>query len=114
MKTTSIHPRSFTIPKATLAVVLTFALCAAMPRALAYPPAPHHLIYGLVRDEYGTPFGNSEARIILQTTNGVQILGTVLDGLAFGVNYQIEIPMHSRRTVDTYSPTALTPATPFR
>src|SRR5436853_7506568 len=114
MKTISLPRSSSPLARAAAAAALASALWTPTPRALAYPPAPYHLIYGLVRDEYGTPFSGSEAQIILQTTNGVQLAGTVVPGLIVGVNYQIEIPMDSGLTADTYSPTALKSATPFR
>ena len=34
-----------------------------------FPPAPHHVIYGLVRNEYGEPLSMSGAQIIFETLN---------------------------------------------
>src|SRR6185295_12098018 len=79
----------------------------------AYPPAPHHLFYGTVRDEYGSQLA-SGAVVILETSAGVQLKTTVVAGLEPGVNYQLEVPMDAGLTSDLYKPTALKPAVPFR
>lgn len=96
-------------------VWLTGLLLFLVPIAAhAYPPAPHHEIYGLVRDQWGNPFTTQNARIILETENGTQVTGTVSPGLAPGVNYRVLIPMDAGLTPDRYRPTALEPLVPFR
>lgn len=84
-----------------------------VPQARAYPPAPHHLFYGLVRDEYGTPLSTG-AELILETSSGVQIKGAVISGQGPGVNYNLEVPMDAGIASDLYKPTALRPSVPFR
>src|SRR5260370_31615706 len=52
-----------------IASILCLVFCAFDFPALAYPPAPYHTIYGLVRDQYGTPFVSTDVRIILVSSN---------------------------------------------
>jgi hypothetical protein len=99
--------------------VVTFLLAALasgiahLPSAVGGPPAPYHLIYGMVRDQYGTPLTDSSSSVILETPTGVQISGRILPGLAAGVNYQIKVPMDSGLTPALYRPDALTASAPF-
>lgn len=79
----------------------------------AYPPAPHHLFYGMVRDEFGSPIA-AGAEVILETLSGVQIKTTVIPNLEPGVNYRLAVPMDSGIASDLYKPTALRPTVPFR
>ena len=75
--------------------------------ALGYPPTPYHLIYGLVKDQYGTPLMNRQAQIVLQTPSGTSVKTSIVPDLAIGVNYEIRVPMDSGLTPDTYKSTAL-------
>lgn len=93
---------------------LTMALMLAHLPLLAFPPAPHHLIYGLVRDEYGNPLATDKAEIILETTGRVAVRARLLPGLGPGENYQLAVPMDSGITRDLYQPTALQPSVSFR
>lgn len=80
----------------------------------AFPPAPQHTIYGLVRNEYGEPLYVTGARIVFSTaTNGVEVSGTIVPGLDPGVNYRLKIPMDSGIAPDSYKATALRPFAPF-
>ncbi len=90
------------------------ALClAGAPTVCADPPAPYHLIYGLVRDQYGTPF-SSTAQVVLVTPTGVRVLGQLTPGLAPGINYQVKVPMDSGLTPVPYQADALTESAPFK
>lgn len=82
----------------------------------AFPPAPPHVIYGQVRDEYGVPLTLANAQIIfsVEGTNGVQIVGSITPDLEPGVNYRLSLPMDSGTKPDLYKPTALMPTAPFR
>ncbi len=82
--------------------------------ALAYPPAPHHVIYGLIRDDFGTPLMTPRAQVVLETPGGVQIAATLTPGQAPGVNYQLQVPMDAGITPDPYEPTALTASAAFK
>lgn len=91
-------------------------LCALFLTSLAraYPPAPHHLIFGLVRDDFGTPMMSPRVQVILETPTGTQIATTVSPASAPGVNYQLEVPMDAGITPDLYEPSALQNAAPFK
>ena len=79
----------------------------------AFPPAPYHTLYGLVRNEYGEPISVTGAQIIFEATNGVQVTGTIDPGLEPGINYRLNLPMDSGIAPDNYKPTALKPTLPF-
>jgi hypothetical protein len=83
------------------------AISLLPPAATAFPPAPHHLIYGTVRDEYGTPLMTDQAQVILATPNGVQLMTTTVPGLGFDINFELEVPMDAGLTADPYEPNAL-------
>lgn len=97
------------------ALTLTLAGLSLAPVALlAFPPAPDHLIYGMVRDEYGNPLNVSDARILLESDAGVAIEALITPNLALGINYRMNVPMDSGLTAEPYKPTALRPDVPFR
>ena len=83
-------------------------------RALAFPPLPHHTVYGLVRDEFGNPLISPGTELTLETLAGTAITTTVVPGLEAGVNYRIEVPVDAGLTADLYRPTAMRPTAPFR
>jgi hypothetical protein len=74
---------------------------------LAFPPAPRHLIYGTVKDQYGNPLMTDQAQVILITPTGVQLVTSVVPGLDFQINYELEVPMDAGLTADPYEPNAL-------
>ena len=82
--------------------------------ALAFPPAPYHLLYGTVRDRYGTPLTTVQARIVLQSPSGIQVAGPVIPGLSAGINYQLKVSMDASPPPDLYQPDALFAAAPFK
>ncbi|MEK7686735.1 MAG: hypothetical protein AAB466_15070 [Verrucomicrobiota bacterium] len=79
----------------------------------AYPPAPHHLFYGQVRDGTGNPLQASGAEVILETGSGVQVKA-LIGASEPGVNYRLPVPMDAGITDDLYKPTALRPTVPFK
>ncbi len=82
--------------------------------AVAFPPLPHHTVYGLVRDEFGNPLTASGTELILDTLSGTSLSTSVVAGLEAGVNYRINVPVDAGLTDDLYRPTALRPTAPFR
>lgn len=84
--------------------------------ALAYPPAPHHTLYGIVRNEVGDPINLSSGDIYLEMPSGTQLRSSVVSGLEPGVNYKLEVPMDSGTAADinAYMPTALKPFWQFK
>src|SRR5262245_60448411 len=80
----------------------------------AFPPAPSHLIYGQVRDERGLPLFVTNALIVLEATNDVQVTSTIVPDLEPGVNYRLNVSIDSGVAPDLYKITALQPNVPFR
>jgi hypothetical protein len=93
-----------------VALALLLPVCSA----LAYPPSPYHLIYGLVRDEFGTPIMNQQVQILMVATNGTPNSSSVQPGLAVDVNYQLQVPLDAFAKPDLYRPNALAAGTGFR
>jgi hypothetical protein len=95
--------------------ILFLGLWAACATSVwAFPPAPHHLFYGMLRDEYGAPITAPGTQVILATSSGVQITTSIIPHLEPGVNYRLEVPMDSGLTSKLYIPTALRPSVPFQ
>jgi hypothetical protein len=90
------------------------AACALSSTALAFPPSPHHTIYGVVRNEMGEPISTDDATVILETVTGVQLATKVCPSPALGTNYRLRVPMDAGLTPDNYRPTALRPNVSFR
>lgn len=84
------------------------------PEAQAFPPAPHHLVYGQVRDEQGNPFHVGGAVVLLEVEGGSTVNATVSPGQAEGINYQLKIPLDMGALGNAYKPSALLPTVPFR
>jgi hypothetical protein len=93
---------------------LLLTLFAAAFLCRAFPPAPHHVIYGTVRDEQGHPLPAGSAEVLLETAAGILLRSTTLDGAEPGVNFALVIPMDAGITVDAYRPTALKPMVSFK
>jgi hypothetical protein len=110
-RSASVHHKrgimgSFSAPSALLLLGLALLAAPTLP-VQAFPPAPHHLIFGSVRDEYGTPLDRADAVIIFQTSTGIKVRGSILPGVGPGINYQIQIPMDAGTSPDLYQATAL-------
>jgi hypothetical protein len=84
----------------------------AVSSALAFPPAPHHLIKGMVRDQMGYPI-EVEGTVIMKTISGVVIQAPLNPELFVDASYRLEVPMDAGVTSDRYMPTALSPLVPF-
>jgi hypothetical protein len=94
--------------------ILALVTGLAAPNALAFPPAPHHLIFGMVRDEFGSPITAQGARVVLETSSGTVVSAEIIPDLEAGVNYRLEVPMDSGLKAGRYKATALQPTVPFR
>jgi len=86
-------------------ILLTIMLACLLARA--YPPSPYHLIYGIVRDEYGTPIMNQQIQILMVATNGTRNSTAIQPGLAVGINYQLQVPLDTLLKPDLYRSNAL-------
>ena len=84
--------------------------------APAFPPAPHHTLYGMVRNQFGDPISISPSDVYLETPAGTQLPCSLVNGLEPGVNYRLEVPMDSGTSGETnaYQPTALKPFFQFK
>jgi len=91
----------------------SYLLLLALP-ALAFPPAPNGFIYGMVKDQYGTPLLVTSDEVILQTPAGVQVATTIQPGLAIGVNYFMSVPMDMGSTPTPYVANALVAGASFK
>lgn len=81
---------------------------------LAFPPAPHHLVHGLVRDEQGNPLDDPKAQVLLEV-GGTTVSTTGVSSVAdIEGNYRLAIPLDSGVTAQRYKATAQLPAVPFR
>jgi hypothetical protein len=87
-------------------------LCSAAP-ALAYPPTPHHVVYGLLRDAYGEPLMNSQAKLLLVTADGARRQVDLQPSLAVGINYAFRVPMDSFLRSDVYRSGVASPGAAF-
>ena len=86
-----------------LALAFMLGLVQTSP---AFPPGPNALIYGMVKDQYGTPL-RAGAQVLLQTPGGVQVAGNIQPGLAVGVNYAVSVPMDAGVSGGAYTANAL-------
>ena len=100
---------------ALVAAVRGLVLVAALNPCvvLAFPPAPPHLIFGVVRDQIGYPLGDG-AEVILEASSGARIRSFVLAQTDSPTNYKLQVPMDAGLTADLYTPTALMPTAPFK
>lgn len=101
-----------------LVLTVFVVLIMAGPLSLsAFPPAPHHVLYGTVKTQFGDPVTFSPSDVYLETPSGVQLKAGIQPGsIQPGVNYRLEVPMDSGTSSETnaYHPTALKPFFPFR
>ena len=91
------------------AVVLS-ALASSL---VAFPPAPHHVVHGTIRDELGTPLAAGSATVLFEAASGVTLTTGIILGNEPGVNYSLVVPMDAGVTEDLYKATALKPTVPF-
>jgi len=61
--------------------------------ASAFPPAPYHTLFGLVRNQRGEPLNVAGAEISLETSNGPGVTTPLSPGLEPGVNYELLLPI---------------------
>ena len=99
----------------TLGSLLACAIVAMVfgPSVHAFPPAPPHTIYGVVRDQIGNPL-NDGAEVIMEVSPTVKYRAVVVSRTESVLNYKLDVPMDAGMTTDLYAPTALLPAAPFR
>jgi hypothetical protein len=89
------------------------ALLLAPTTLLAYPPAPAHILSGIVRDEFGEPL-SAEEGIVIMERNGTEITRAPTDPLVgSGLNYQLSVPIDAGVFPGLYQASALNPGMTF-
>jgi hypothetical protein len=79
----------------------------------AFPPAPHHTFFGMVRDELGRPLEGEKVEVLFETSSGRLVRTGVGLGLP-GINYRLRVPMDAGATADLYNPGAMRHAMPYK
>jgi len=80
----------------------------------AFPPAPHHTFFGMVRDELGRPLEGDMVEVLFETSSGRLVKVGVGASTVPGVNYSLQVPMDAGATADLYNPVAMRHAMPYR
>ena len=80
----------------------------------AFPPAPHHTFFGMVRDELGRPLEGEKVEVLFETSSGRLVRVGVGASTVPGVNYSLQVPMDAGSTADLYNPVAMRHAMPYR
>lgn len=93
------------------ALALTLGVTLA---TFAFPPAPPHRVFGLVRDEQGDPLRNTGAEVLLDAGGATLARATISTGIEPGVNYRLAVALDAGATADLYRPSAVRPTVPFR
>lgn len=81
---------------------------------LGFPPAPDHVILGMVRDEFGQPIELENVSVVLMPDSGGALRTSLVPELSPGVNYRLTVPVDSGATLDPYKASALQPRVPFQ
>jgi len=89
-------------------------LLFVMESSQSYPPAPHHMFFGTVRDELGNPIAIEDAEVILSADSGATAKARIRASGRAGVNYELPVSMDAGITRDLYRPSAMRPTVPFR
>ena len=79
----------------------------------AFPPAPHHTFFGMVRDELGRPLEGEKVEVLFETSSGRLVRTGVGLGIP-GINYRLRVPMDAGSTADLYNPVAMRYAMPYK
>jgi hypothetical protein len=91
------------------------ALATGLGTALvAFPPTPHHVVRGLVRNEQGNPLVAANATVVLESGGATVSTATIRTASTPSGNYRLVIPLDSGSTEAAYAPKAMFPAVPFR
>jgi hypothetical protein len=90
------------------------ALFCIVSTGLAFPPSPHHVIFGVVRDQLGRPLTITNATVIFENSSGLQVKSPIVPNLRPGTNYRLSVPMDFGVPGDIYKNIAQKPGVPFR
>ncbi len=92
-------------------LVLLTALLSSI--AMAYPPAPSHEIYGMVKSAFGEPLDDDTTVILRDADANIIAISEVDTQFIVGQNYKLEIPMDANLFGDLYQENVLTPGATF-
>lgn len=73
----------------------------------AYPPAPHHTLYGQIRNQWGDPIDVTDATVFIQSAGQEGVRVPITPSTDPGVNYRLRVPMDSLTRADLYQASAL-------
>jgi len=79
----------------------------------AYPPAPAHRIFGMVRTDQGAPLIALQGIVILSRGDQEVARGFTDPTLGAGINYELNVPMDAGLFGDLYQPDAIVAGTAF-
>jgi len=71
------------------------AVCLLSFDVIGYPPAPHHVIEGVVRNEQGRPLLGDNIKVVVKAIDGGQVISRVNEVYRPGINYSVQVPMDS-------------------
>jgi len=92
--------------------LILIASIIATSQIHAFPPAPHHEVYGTVRDEQGNPV-TGNGTVTFSGTEGTILTGLIDLSIEPGVNYSMKVPMDAGTLGQLYQSSALLPTAPF-
>ncbi len=82
--------------------------------ASAFPPAPYHTLYGMVRGEHGQVLRVDGARVVFYRNGSEFLSSAISESTSLDQNYQIRLRMDMQRAgTETYTALANATGTPF-
>ena len=84
-------------------ILVIYAFTLSLVGTLAYPPAPHHIIEGIVRNELGNPLEGENIKIKVMSDNGITVVNSFVKSVIRpGINYSLKIPMSSNTGIKMF------------
>lgn len=102
------------LPMMSARAAFALALVALASPLLAFPPALHQEVFGMIRDERGNPLSRPGSEVLMEVGTTVVARAEVGATPINGANYRLVIPLDTGATPERYQPTALLPAVGFR
>jgi hypothetical protein len=81
--------------------------------AYAYPPAPSHTLYGMVRTDQGAPLAAGQGIVIVYRGTQEVARGFTDPLIGPGLNYDVNVPIDAGILPGLYQPDAVTPGTAY-
>lgn len=99
--------KPFQMKHAIRARLILGVLLAHAAGVMAFPPAPHHTLYGTIRNQWGELLNVRGAQVFIQAEGRAGVRSTITPSLEPGVNYTLKVPMDSLVRSDFYQSSAL-------